>query len=166
MRPQDFRKIEEYFKKSGLSTSSARFAFIKFIENVEFAMKKSVEKNNGREPTEQEISQICDQYLTDPILNGYIDIAKIDEDTEKSNLEEKYRKRGGAKSFFVSIVISIMANFLFLIIILLSFKFGKDQWQVIITELDLVVQTADVSVANQTPNGVEVPNSDGVSGNE
>lgn len=146
MKPQDFKKIEDHFTTNGLTVASARFAFSKYIESVGFAMEE-LKKKESRDPNEDEIRQICDNNLTAPILQSYLELVKINQEVEEKNIAGKYARDEGISWWGRSVVITIFGNFLFLAILLLSFAFGKDQWEFVLHELDILEQ----SVGAQSP---------------
>jgi len=143
MKPQDFTRIENHFTNNGLTVASARFAFSKFIESVGSAMEE-FEIKESRDPTEDEIRQICDNNLSSPILETYLELAKINQEAEGKNIAGKYARDGGIGWWGKSVAVTMFANFLFLTFLLLSFKFGKDQWDVILNELDTIEQSEGV----------------------
>lgn len=146
MKPQDFKKIEDHFTKNGLTVASARFAFSKYIESVGSAMEE-LKNRDSKDPTDAEIRQICDNYLQLPVLESYLELAKVNQEAEDKNIARKYAKGEELSWWGRSVVISIIGNFLFLVILLLSFAFGRDQWKVILHELDIIEQ----SVGAQSP---------------
>lgn len=141
MRPSDFRTIEDYFVAHNLTKKDAQFAFSMFIENVEEAIKDHEEKH-GDGPNETQTRDICRAYLRDATLSQYLRLAEVNAETEK---QAKAHRR---TSWWAAIGQALLANLIFLILVLGTFYVGADQWAWIIEKVADAL--ARVSEASQT----------------
>ena len=130
MNPDDFEKIRTHLSKAGITNNHMHIAYTKFIESVGAGI--DISREGGRkDPTTNELRKICEQSLTEPILNLYVDISKIAEETEKKSKA----KKSWHNSFLGGVTVGIAANFLFMVLLLLSYSFGKDYWVNILSAL-------------------------------
>lgn len=134
MNPDDFRKIEEKFTTSSVSHEYLDVAFKKFIEKVEAGIQLSKD-TNGKDPTPSELRKICDACLSEPDLETYVTLAKVNRDTEKQ--DRALNGTNTRSGFWMGVWGSIVANFAFLVLLLLTFSFGRDQWLAVLEFLDL-----------------------------
>lgn len=152
MKPQDFKRIEDHFSSNNMTVSSARFAFSKYIESVESGIE-AFKRKRSRDPDANEVRSICDGYLTSSSLQNYRELAKINDETEEKRIASKYSKDAGVSWWARAVVSGVLANFLFLSMLLLSFAYGKSQWESILAELDLV--GSGMEVQSRTPDRSE-----------
>jgi 4-alpha-glucanotransferase len=123
MNPSDFEKIEEFFRQNRLSADLALYAFPKYIENVRSSIKDQ-EKKRGRSLTQDEIRQICDNFLNEPMLRQFIDLSKASREADMQSIAKRYDKSPGVVR---DITIGVISNLVFTILLILLYAAAKDQ---------------------------------------
>lgn len=136
MRPSDFAKIENFFKDHGHSPVIARFAFSKFIENVQSIMEEE-KKRLGKELTDDQVQQISNNFLNPPILRQYLELALVEKDLEEKAIARKFDKSAGVLH---GIWIGVLSNFAFMILLLFIYAGAKDQAKSLLENLGITEQ--------------------------
>jgi len=153
MRPEDFRKIDDYFSRARLAPKSAKLAYDKFIESVETRINEHHSTNDSY-PDEATIRGFCDAYLIDATLDTYVQLARVDEDAEKNRMEKLYSKKGRLHQWIISLFTSMLAGFLLLVLLLISYKIGQDQWKSLLGELDITERPPSIEAPSEGASGL------------
>jgi len=103
MSPDDFTKINDFFKKQGKG-HLAHLAFPMFIDNVGDGLKRASQAGSVS-ASQKRI--ICENYLTDSQMRTYLTVA------EKSYETDQQQSSRRTLPFWSSVWSSIVANFIF-----------------------------------------------------
>ncbi len=129
MNKTTYDKINAYCmeKCNGVLIQPERdYVLRKFLDSYYEVIKNHRERNNA-EPTETEEQTIVNSLLNENTLLSYVDSAKVYYGNFKSELESEFKKRQDKPAFWKNIGISILANFIYSIILLIVFWVAKDQ---------------------------------------
>lgn len=103
------------------------FVFRQFMESYYQGLESQKQKNQGTEPDENQKKDMLNFLLTDATLHSYADSAQSYYKRYTETIESEYAKKVGKSSFLKSLGASILANFLYSIILILVFWVAKDQ---------------------------------------
>jgi hypothetical protein len=89
-----------------------------------------------RELTDQEVRQICDNFLNPQMMRQYLELSLISQEVEERTIARRYDREGGIFGFFKAVLIGVTYNFIFVILLILIFSVVKDQTITILEKLD------------------------------
>jgi len=126
-----YDKINEYTSKSkGVLTQAERdYVLRKFLDSYYEALEKYKVSNNGIEADAPQKKIIISSLLNDSTLQSYVDSAKSYFETVKNTLENDFKKTQNKYKapLWKSLITSVVANFIYSLLLLLVFWVAKDQ---------------------------------------
>lgn len=124
-----YEKINDYCtsKYKGILVQAERdYVLRKFLDSYYEALDKYKE-NNGVEADNSQKQTIVSSLLNDSTLLSYIDSAKSYYEKFTNNLESEFKKTQDKPIFWKNVGISVLANFIYSIILIVVFFVAKDQ---------------------------------------
>lgn len=105
-----------------------------FLEGYYQTVKK-YEETHGHTPTETEERTIIETLLNESSMQSYIASAKAYYNSYKTSIEDDYKRKLDKTSFWVNVGISIVANMIYSIFLIIVFMVAKDQIATWLTQL-------------------------------
>lgn len=136
MLPEDFRHIEKYFTDNGMAKHTAHFAFLKYIENVENALEDQ-KKAGDAEIRYNELRSVCKNYLIEANLKNYLDLSRVNMETEDRRNARRYASTG-FKKIITSIITGVASSYVFILTLIAIYAVAKDQIESIFRSLDFI----------------------------
>lgn len=125
--------VKEY--KEVLSPFEHNYVLRKFLESYYSAINKYKEQNNGQEPSSADEKTILSSLMNENTMNSFIDSAKSYYNEYTTSIYNEYQKKANKSSFLLSIGTSVLANFIYSIILVIVFIVAKDQIATWLTSL-------------------------------
>lgn len=129
MNKSTYDKINEYCttRYEGVLVQAERdFILRRFLDSYYQAIETHTQEHNAV-PTEAEEQMIVNSLLNDSTMQSYIDSAKVYFRDLSTNIENDYKRRQNAPSFWVNVGISIVANIIYSLFLIIIFIVAKDQ---------------------------------------
>lgn len=123
---EPYKKVSEFCDRAGLSFQIRNHAFCLFVATLEKALRDHEAKN--RSPARpKEVTDKQDALLTEDCIKGYVSRAEAIVDTAAIELRAPYEKAFNAKQFWISVGASVLAGFLYSLLLILIFWIAHDQ---------------------------------------
>ena len=129
MNKATYDKINDYCttKYEGVLVQAERdFVLRKFLDSYYEAVDKYKEVHMS-DPSPVEEQTIIDSLLIESTLISYIDSAKKYYEEFRTNVENDFKKKQERPIFWKNVATSILANFIYSIILIIIFFVAKDQ---------------------------------------
>ena len=129
MDKNTYDKINDYCVtkcEGDLVQAEKDYVLRKFLDSYYEAIDKYKEVYNS-EPTPIEEQTIINALLNESTLLSYVDSAQNYYENFKNNIESDFKKKQDKPAFWKNITTSILANFIYSMILIIIFFVAKDQ---------------------------------------
>ena len=130
-----FKTVSEYCRRSGKNIQVRNHAYCLFVTAFQNALEEHKNANNGVEPKPKEVSDKKTALLTPDSIEGYISRAEALVEASADDIRKGYERTYRIQQFKSSVLASVLAAFIYSIIIILVFLLGRDQIQAWLQQL-------------------------------
>ena len=122
-----FKTVSEYCTRSGKDIQVRNHAYCLFVTAFQRALEEHRKANNGAEAKPKEITDKKAALLTPDSIEGYISRAEALVDAASEDIRKTYEKAYKKQQFLSSVFASVLAAFIYSIIIVVVYWIGRDQ---------------------------------------
>lgn len=123
---EDFQQISDYCTRAGKSLHVRNHAFCLFVSALDNALKEHADRT-GSPAKPKEAADKHDALLTEDSILGFVTRAEHLVEKAASEIREPYKATIDSKQFWMSVWSSVLASFIYSIILLIVFWVAKDQ---------------------------------------